>query len=74
MNVDPNSCNQTPDPRLRYVLLAMEAEQLSERATSTYLREACMRLCRFWTAQAEDVRDDGNMTQKFEAPRRPTHP
>lgn len=41
-----------PDQRVHYVLLGIEAEVLSDQAVSPYLREAYLRLSRFWLAYA----------------------
>ena len=55
-----------PDQSVRYVLLAIEAEVLSEQAVSPYLREACLRLSSFWLAHAAN----GNGSEEFRAPTR----
>lgn len=57
---------QYPDQGVRYILLAIEAEMLSEQAVSPYLREACVRLSSFWVAHAAN----GNGSEKFRAPTR----
>ena len=59
---------QYPDQGVRYILLAIEAEMLSEQAVSPYLREAYLRLCRFWLASA--AASQGKESEKFRAPTR----
>ncbi|MEA2825188.1 MAG: hypothetical protein QOF03_1670 [Alphaproteobacteria bacterium] len=66
MNETDQYAQDRPDKRVRYVLLAIEAELLSERAVSPYLREACLRLSRFWLGYAAS--DKG--LEKFHAPTR----
>ena len=66
MNEADKHGRDSPDQRVRYVLLAIESEVLSEQAVSPYLREACLRLSTFWVAQAAN----GNGSEKFHAPTR----
>ncbi len=66
MNETDKYAQDCPDQRVRYVLLAIEAEGLSEQAVSPYLREACLRLSRFWL----DYAANGKGSEKFLAPRR----
>ncbi len=66
MNETDKYAQDCPDQRVRYVLLAIEAELLSEQAVSPYLREACLRLSRFWLSYAAN----GRGSEKFHAPRR----
>ena len=61
-----NRVHQYPDQGVRYILLAIEAEMLSEQAVSRYLREACLRLSRFWL----DYAANGKGSEKFHAPGR----
>jgi hypothetical protein len=62
--------HEYPDQRRRYILLAMEAEVLSEQAASPYIREASIRLSQFWRACAEASPNDGGMSEEFHAPTR----
>ena len=66
MNKMENRVHQYPDQGVRYILLAIEAEMLSEQAVSPYLREACLRLSRFWL----DYAANGKGSEKFHAPGR----
>ena len=66
MNETDKYAQDCPDQRVRYVLLAIEAELLSEQAVSPYLREACLRLSRFWLGYAAN----GKGSEKFHAPGR----
>ena len=66
MNETDKHAHDRPDRRVRYVLLAIEAELLSEQALSPYLREACLRLSRFWLGYAAN----GKGLEKFHAPTR----
>src|SRR5204862_2235590 len=66
VNKMENRVHQYPDQGVRYILLAIEAEMLSEQAVSPYLREACLRLSRFWLVCAAN----GKGSDKFHAPRR----
>ncbi len=66
MNETDKHAQDWPHQRVRYVLLAIEAEVLSEQAVSPYLREACLRLSRFWL----DYAANGKGSEKFLAPRR----
>jgi len=66
MNETDKHAQDCPHQRVRYVLLAIEAEVLSEQAVSPYLREACLRLSRFWLSYAAN----GKGSEKFHAPRR----
>ncbi len=66
MNETDEHAQDWPHQRVRYVLLAIEAEVLSEQAVSPYLREACLRLSRFWLSCAAN----GKGSEKFHAPRR----
>ena len=59
-----------PGQRRRYILLAMEAEGLSEHAASPYIREASIRLSLFWRACAEASPKDGEISEEFHAPTR----
>jgi len=59
-----------PDQRLRYVLLAIEAEVLSEQATSPYIKDAYLRLSRFWVARAAAYQNEGKAPEPFHAPTR----
>ena len=61
---------QSPDQGVRYILLAIEAELLSEQAVSPYLSEAYLRLSRFWLACAATPQGDGGKSEKFHAPTR----
>jgi hypothetical protein len=56
--------------RTHYVMLAIEAELLSEEANSPYIREACMRLSKFWTAHAAALQNQAGLAQNFHAPTR----
>lgn len=69
MNESENRVQQYPDQGVRYILLAIEAELLSEQAASPYLREAYLRLSRFWLAHAAALQG-GNGPEKFQAPTR----
>ena len=70
MNETGNRVQQYPDQGVRYILLAIEAEMLSEQAVSPYLREASHRLSQFWLARAAAARNDENAPQEFHAPTR----
>ena len=59
-----------PDQRRRYILLALEAEVLSEQAASPYIREASLRLSQFWHACAHESSDDSEISESFHAPTR----
>jgi hypothetical protein len=59
---------QYPDQGVRYILLAIESEVLSEQAGSPYLREAYLRLSRFWLASAAAAQ--GKESERFRAPTR----
>ena len=61
---------QSPDQGVRYILLAIEAELLSEQAVSPYLSEAYLRLSRFWLAYAAASQGAGKESEKFHAPTR----
>jgi hypothetical protein len=63
-----NLAQRGPDQRLRYVLLAIEAEVLSEQATSPYIRDAYLRLSQFWVARAAASQKD--LLEQFHAPTR----
>jgi hypothetical protein len=65
-----NPAQRGPDQRLRYVLLAIEAEVLSEQATSPYIHDAYLRLSQFWVARAAASQRDGNLLEQFHAPTR----
>jgi hypothetical protein len=54
----------------RYVLLAIEAELLSEQSVSPYLRDAAVRLSKFWLARAAECGRNGASAEKFSAPHR----
>ena len=66
MNETDEYAQDRPDHRVRYVLLAIEAEVLSEQAVSPYLRGAYLRLARFWLGYAAN----GKGLEKFHAPTR----
>ena len=68
MNKTENCVQQYPDQGVRYILLAIEAEMLSEKAVSPYLSEAWRRLSQFWFARAAAARND--VPQEFHAPMR----
>ena len=70
MNKTENRVQQYPDQGVRYILLAIEAEMLSEKAVSPYLSEAWRRLSQFWFARAAAARNDDNAPQEFHAPTR----
>src|SRR4030088_2372492 len=70
MNEAGNPAQECPDQGVRYILLAIEAEILSEQSVSPYLREASHRLSQFWLARAAAARNDENMPQEFHAPTR----
>jgi hypothetical protein len=61
---------QSTDLRARYVMLAIEAELLSAEANSPYIRDACLRLSSFWTAQATALHEQGEQAPRFHAPTR----
>lgn len=65
MTETENRVQQCPDQGVRYIVLAIEAEVLSEQCVSPYLREACLRLSQFWLAQARASGSD-----RFHAPTR----
>jgi len=64
------AAQEYPDQRVRYILLAVEAEMLSEQAVSPYLREASHRLSQFWLARAAAAQNDENVPEEFHAPTR----
>ena len=66
MNETGSHAHEYPDQRVRYILLAIEAEMLSEQAVSPYLREASHRLSQFWLARAAQ----SDMEEEFHAPTR----
>ena len=70
MNELDNRVQEHVDQRVRYILLAIEAEMLSEQAVSPYLREASHRLSQFWLARAAAAQDDENEPEEFHAPTR----
>jgi hypothetical protein len=70
MNEVGNRAQGYVDQRVRYILLAIEAEVLSEQAVSPYLRHASHRLSQFWLARAAAAQDDENEPQEFHAPTR----
>ena len=70
MSETENRVQQYPDQGVRYILLAIEAELLSEQAVSPYLREACLRLSRFWLVCAATSQGNGNESEEFHAPTR----
>ena len=70
MDEPDNSSTQFADLRTHYVMLAIEAELLSAEANSPYIRDACLRLSSFWTAQAAALQNHGDLTQSFHAPTR----
>jgi hypothetical protein len=69
MNEVGNRAQECVDQRVRYILLAIEAEVLSEQAVSPYLREASHRLSQFWLARAAAAQDE-NEPEEFHAPTR----
>jgi hypothetical protein len=59
------------DDRLRhYVLLSVEAELLSERSVSPYVRDAYLRLSKFWLARATELESNPSAAEEFHAPGR----
>ena len=70
MNEVCNHAQEHVDQRVRYILLAIEAEVLSEQAVSPYLREASHRLSQFWLARAAAAQDEENEPEEFHAPTR----
>jgi hypothetical protein len=70
MNELGSRAQEYVDPRVRYILLAIEAEMLSEQAVSPYLREASHRLSQFWLARAAAAQTDENEPEEFRAPTR----
>ncbi len=62
--------NETDYQARRYVLLSIEAELSAEQAASPYIREACLRLSKFWLARAADCEKSGSAPEKFHAPSR----
>ena len=70
MNEAGNRGQEFMNQRARYILLAIEAEALSDQAVSPYLREATHRLSQFWLTCAAAVRDDENVPEEFHAPTR----
>jgi hypothetical protein len=70
MNEVGNRAQGYVDQRVRYILLAIEAEVQSEQAVSPYLREASHRLSQFWLARAAAAQDDENEPEEFHAPTR----
>ena len=70
MNEAANPAQEYPDQHVRYILLAIEAEMLSEQAVSPYLREASHRLSQFWVARAAAAQNDENVPEEFHAPTR----
>jgi len=61
--------NQDDNHLRRYVLLSIEAELLAEQSASPYIRDACLRLARFWLALAAECENNG-AAEKFRAPSR----
>src|SRR5258706_7353909 len=70
MNKAGDHAQESSDQRVHYILLAIEAEVLSEQAVSPYLREAYLRLSRFWLTCAAMAQGDGGKSEKFHAPTR----
>ena len=55
------------DPMRHYVLLAMEAELLSQRSVSPYIRDAYLRLSKFWLARATELENNPRAAEQFHA-------
>jgi hypothetical protein len=62
--------NEAADQLRYYVLLSMEAELLSQRSVSPYIRDAYLRLSEFWLARAAEFERNPGGTVKFHAPTR----
>lgn len=63
---------ESPDQRVRYILLAIEAETLSAQSDSPYIRDSCLRLAQFWMTRAVEIENGNRIAEKFRAPDRNT--
>ena len=64
--------NASRDQRVRYILLAIEAETLSGQSASPYIRDSCLRLAQFWMTRAAEIENGTRALEKFRAPDRDT--